>query len=255
MRNSEKPDQKFQRLALLTGKEAARAISAAKVTVIGLGGVGSWCAEALARSGIGSLTLIDNDVICASNINRQIQALENSVGQSKAEVLANRLLEINPACNVKAITERFCIRGSLEETSAYYGINDADYVIDAIDSLSDKLDLIETAFLAGKTFFSSMGMANKLDPLLIRKADIWKTSGCVLAKRVRTGLKERGFKGKFTTVYSEEKRSPPDELGDTVSEKALGSSVAVTASAGMILASLVITSICDNTAASRKSHG
>jgi tRNA A37 threonylcarbamoyladenosine dehydratase len=254
-------DPKFQRLALLTGIEGVKALSGARVLVFGLGGVGSWCAEALVRSGIGSIGIVDSDLICVTNINRQVQATSRTVGASKAGALAERLREINPRCGVTAFEEVFS-----RESSGSFGIPAADYVIDAIDSLSHNLALIETCGAAGVRFYSSMGTALKLDPTQLKTADIWKTQGCPLARLVRQGLRRRGFTGNFTVVYSPERlplqggaasscgsahclcpaRNRTGGSGEARPEwcggkKVInGSAVTVTAAAGMILASLVI---------------
>jgi tRNA A37 threonylcarbamoyladenosine dehydratase len=255
-------DPRFQRLTLLTGLDAAAALSRARVAVFGVGGVGSWCAEALVRSGVGGVAMVDSDAVCVTNINRQVQATSRTVGRIKTEALAERLREINPDCAVTSSPRVFSRQaGGLEETAREFGIDAADYCIDAIDSLTHKLDLIETVAAAGVTLFSSMGMAQKLDPTRIRTAGIWETEGCPLARLVRQGLKKRMFTGTFTAVYSAERlplRSglpsgcgtgaclcPARDGGGTVewcaSKKVInGSAVTVTAAAGMILASLVI---------------
>jgi len=245
----------IQRLALVTGSEAAEALAASRVLVVGIGGVGSWCAEALVRSGIGKISLIDSDTVCVSNINRQVQATASTVGRLKTEALEERLKDINPGCEVKAYPRIFS-----KENAELFDIAGADYVIDAIDSLSCKLDLIETALSLGRPFFSSMGMAQKLDPTLIRTADIWETSGCPLARLVRQGLRKRNISGHFTAVYSPEilplRETPPQEKlppaplaggpggWDNGKKVINGSAVTVTAAAGMVLASLVIRDVC-----------
>jgi tRNA A37 threonylcarbamoyladenosine dehydratase len=270
----------FQRLSLLTGIEAMDALSHTRALVFGLGGVGSWCAEALVRSGLGHIGIVDSDTVCVTNINRQVQATIATVGKLKAEVLRERLLEINPRCDVAAFGRVFS-----RETAADFGIAGADYVIDAIDSLTHKLDLIEYTAGTGVRLFSSMGMAQKLDPARLKTADIWETQGCPLARLVRAGLRKRGFEGHFLTVYSSERlplwgelqlacgsaqclcpsrkqdgpgtavfgaasSGGPTELpGGPVewcsSKKVInGSAVMVTAAAGMILASLLIRDLC-----------
>jgi tRNA A37 threonylcarbamoyladenosine dehydratase/predicted adenine nucleotide alpha hydrolase (AANH) superfamily ATPase len=219
----------FQRLALLTGTDVLAKLASTRVLVVGVGGVGSWCAEALVRSGIGKIGIVDFDTVCASNVNRQIQATSQTLGSSKVEVLKQRLLEINPRCEVRAWEKVFS-----KETSVEFGIKTTDYVIDAIDSIEYKLDLIEAACNSGVKLFSSMGMARKIDRTRIKIADIWKTNNCPLARLVRQGLRARGFNGNFTTIYSDE------PLGEQK-----GSIVTVTASAGMLLASLVIRNIME----------
>jgi tRNA A37 threonylcarbamoyladenosine dehydratase len=248
----------FQRLTMLTGPGAAAALERSRVIVFGLGGVGSWCAEALARSGVGNISLADSDTVCASNINRQVQALNSTLGSWKTEALALRLTDINPSCGVKVFPMIFS-----RQTAERFDIQEADYVIDAIDTLSCKLDLIETALAAGRRLFSCMGMAKKLDPTLIRTADIWKTTGCPLARLVRQGLRKRNISGHFTAVYSPE-RLPRREIAlqeavpaargadaddapagwDSGKKVINGSAVTVTAAAGMILASLVLRDVC-----------
>ena len=238
----------FQRLSLLTGTDTAAALSQARVLVFGLGGVGSWCAEALVRSGIGKISLVDFDKVEISNINRQLQATRGTIGQLKAEVLAARFREINGDCEIRPICDFFSCRDEgLEITAERFGIPEADYVIDAVDSLGSKLDLIESAARFGVTLYSSMGMARRLDPMRIRTADVWKTSGCPLAQRVREGLRKRGFKGNLTVVYSDE--TIPQEREYCQGKLINGSAVPVTAAAGMILASLVIRDIYGRRAA------
>jgi tRNA A37 threonylcarbamoyladenosine dehydratase len=253
------PDPRFQRLGLLTGPETMEALARRRVIVFGIGGVGSWCAEALVRSGLGNLDIVDSDTVCITNINRQVQATESTVGLLKTSALRERLLTINPNCAIRALGKVFSREGAGE-----FEIGGADYVIDAIDSLTHKLDLIETTHGAGVPLFSSMGMAQKLDPARLKTADIWKTSGCPLARLVRQGLRKRGFTGSFTVVYSEERLPLRRETGAACgaarclcparnkddpaapvewcgSRKVInGSSVPVTAAAGMILASLVL---------------
>ncbi|MDR0455089.1 MAG: epoxyqueuosine reductase QueH [Treponema sp.] len=225
----------FQRLALLTGAEALEKLAHTSVLIVGVGGVGSWCAEALVRSGLGKITIADFDTVDVTNVNRQLQATSRTLGCVKVEVLKQRLLEINPHCEVSAWQKVFS-----RENAAEFCIEKMDYVIDAIDSLEHKLDLIETSAAFGSTcgvkLFSSMGMAKKMDPTRIRYADIWETQGCALARLVRQGLRKRGFTGNFTTVYS-------DEQFEKTAGNAVGSAVTVTAAAGMALASLVLRDI------------
>jgi tRNA A37 threonylcarbamoyladenosine dehydratase len=244
----------LQRLALVTGAGGVERLARARVMVFGLGGVGSWAAEALARSGVGALTLVDSDAVCVTNINRQVEATTRTIGQFKATALATRLREIAPACNVTAVCRAF----SAEERDTF-AVSEATAVIDAIDSLENKLALIEYSTALNVPLYSSMGMAQKLDPLQIRVADIWQTNGCPLAKLVRTGLRKRGFEGHFPAVYSRE-RIPlcavaavscgtagclcphTDGAQEWCSTKRVinGSAVTVTATAGFVLASLVM---------------
>jgi len=236
----------FDRLLLLVGEEGIRKLSNTKVLVFGAGGVGSWAAEALVRSGIGKIGIIDNDTVCASNVNRQIEATSLTIGQPKASALKKRLLEINPECEITAWDEIFC-----REKADVFGIENANYVIDAIDSINHKLDLIEIACGTRAKLFSSMGMALKIDPSHIKTASIWKTDVCPLARHVRQGLRKRGFDKDFTVVYSDENaretQTQTDEeeiTSHTPGQKRInGSIVTVTASAGLMLASLVINDV------------
>ena len=244
----------FQRLALLTGIDVLKKMQQTNVLIFGVGGVGSWCAEALVRSGIGKIGIVDFDTVNASNINRQVQATVSTIGRPKVEVLKQRLLEINPDCEVSVWAKNFS-----RETAAEFGIEKADYAIDAIDTFPHKLDLIEFLFNSGVTFFSSMGMALKIDPTRIKTAGIWESGGCALARLVRQGLRRRGFNGNFTVVYSDEHPinagvnpaggNPVGQTmvkGDLAGKKRInGSCVTVTATAGMALASLVLRDIAD----------
>lgn len=246
----------LQRLSLITGAAGIGALENAGVMVFGLGGVGSWCAEALVRSGICRLCLVDSDTVCVTNINRQAQATVRTIGCLKTTALRERLLEINPAAQIETVSKVYS-----RENEAFFPFAEYAYVIDAIDSLSCKLDLIEHSAALGKILFSSMGMAQKLDPAQIKTAGIWETKGCALARLVRQGLRGRGFDGTFTVVYSAEnipRQTDFQEGGAPVcgsgaclcpanghewcsSKKIInGSAVPVTATAGMILASLVI---------------
>jgi tRNA A37 threonylcarbamoyladenosine dehydratase len=228
----------FERLVLVTGKEGLKKLSNTNVLVFGAGGVGSWAAEALVRSGIGKIGIIDSDVICASNVNRQAEATTLTIGQPKADALKKRLLEINLDCEITAYNKLFC-----RENVHSFDIESTDYVIDAIDSVSQKLDLIETVCGAEVTLFSSMGMARKTDPSLIKTASIWDTGGCPLARLVRQGLRKRGFSSDFTVVYSNEQIEQKEAA--TGKKHINGSIVTVTASAGFLLASLVIRSVME----------
>jgi tRNA A37 threonylcarbamoyladenosine dehydratase len=257
----------FQRLALITGEAALERIGRSRMIVFGLGGVGSWCAEALVRSGAGQLSIVDSDTVCVTNINRQAQASVKTIGASKTAALKNRLLEINPRCTINAFNNVF-----QKETAGIFSIPGYDYVIDAIDSLTHKLDLIELCAENNITLFSSMGMAQKLDPTRIKTADVWDTERCPLARLVRSGLRKRGLHHHFTVVYSPERlplrhetavscggarclcpaKNTCDEAScnndvskEWCSSKKVinGSAVMVTAAAGMTLASLVIQDI------------
>ena len=223
----------FDRLSLLVGDKGLEKLQNTKALVFGAGGVGSWAAEALVRSGIGKIGVIDNDTVCASNVNRQIEATSLTLGQPKASALKSRLLEINPECEVTAWDEIFC-----REKADIFGIENADYVIDAIDTVNHKLDLIEIVCGTRAKLFSSMGMALKMDSSRIKTVSIWKTDVCPLARLVRQGLRKRGFEKDFTVVYSDENNE--GTTGIRGQKRINGSIVTVTASAGLMLAGLVI---------------
>jgi tRNA A37 threonylcarbamoyladenosine dehydratase len=189
----------FNRLELLTGRDALERIHGASVIVFGIGGVGSWCAEALVRSGIKKLTIVDSDRICVTNINRQIQATTATVGMVKVEVLRERLLAINPFAQVEALEKIYD-----RSTADTFDLSRYDYCIDAIDSLSSKVELILQAHAAGCKVYTALGAACKLDPTRIRIASLWKSQGCHLGRFVRKRLRRRDFNGDVTCVYSEE---------------------------------------------------
>jgi len=241
------PHSLFERLKLLAGDKGLKKLKETNVLVFGAGGVGSWAAEALVRCGIGRIGIIDNDVVCASNINRQVEATALTLGMPKVTALKNRLLEINPECEITSWNELFCL-----ENKEKFNIDCADYIIDAIDTINHKLDLIETVCSKEKTLFSSMGMALKLDPSKIKTSSIWKTDVCPLARNVRQGLRKRMFSKDFTVVYSDEQPvssrdsgMPHYESSQTEGKRINGSIVTVTASAGLLLASLIINDILD----------
>jgi len=197
------PPQFERTRILLDASEQAR-LAQAHVLVAGLGGVGSYCAEALARAGVGRLTIIDHDVVAASNINRQLPALLSTVGQAKAELMAARIRDINPACELSVIREFL-----VPETVADIVPVDVDYVIDCIDSLNCKVALVASSFERGLRVASSMGAGNKLDPRRIQIADISKTSMCPLASVMRKRLRKRGIPKGVLTVFSDEPGRAP----------------------------------------------
>lgn len=191
----------FSRTELLLGKETTTTIANKRVIIFGVGGVGSWCAESLVRSGIQHLTIVDSDHVCVTNINRQLMATTETVGRPKVEVLKERLLTINPAADINALQQVYCA-----ETATSFHIETYDYVIDAIDSLDNKAMLIRHACDTPATLFASMGAALKMDPLKIDIAEFWKVKGCPLAKALRQKFKKnKQFPSKkFKCVYSEE---------------------------------------------------
>lgn len=195
----------FSRTQILIGETGVAALASKHVFVAGLGGVGSFCTEALARAGIGRLTLLDHDIVVESNINRQLPALLSTVGQSKAELMRARIADINPDCQVTLLNEFL----SVENVQTLLPKN-VDYVIDCIDSMSCKEALVAESFLRGLRVASSMGAGNRLDPSRIKVADISKTEKCPLAKQMRTRLrKHHGITKGILTVFSDETPSAP----------------------------------------------
>ena len=191
----------FRRSELLLGDEAMRLIAEKRVIIFGVGGVGSWCAESLIRSGIRKLTIVDSDRVCITNINRQLMATTKTVGQVKVDALKERLLSINPSAEITALQQIFTA-----ETAESFELDTYDYIIDAIDSLKDKALLILMATKTKAKFFSSMGAALKLDPTRIKTAEFWKVQGDPLARALRKRFKRDGQypKRKFQCVYSDE---------------------------------------------------
>ena len=191
----------FRRSELLLGNEAMERIAQKRVIVFGVGGVGSWCAESLVRSGIRQLTIVDFDSVDVTNVNRQLMATTKTVGQVKVEALKERLLTINPSAEITALQKTFT-----EDTAGEFHLEEYDYIIDAIDSLKDKADLILRATKTDAKFFASMGAALKMDPTKISVAEFWKVKGCPLAAALRRKFKHnKTFPSKkFQCVYSEE---------------------------------------------------
>lgn len=226
----------FSRTELLLGADAVERLKGCRVAVFGVGGVGGFAVEALARSGVGALDLIDNDTVALSNLNRQIIALHSTIGRFKVDVAAERVRDINPACEVKAHRVFY-----LPETEGQFDFSQYDYVIDAIDTVKGKLALVENAKAAGVPVICSMGAGNKLDPTAFEVADIYKTSVCPLARVMRYECRKRGIK-KLKVVYSKE---PPAALKqeseeETVRRSTPGSTAFVPSVAGLILAAEVI---------------
>ncbi len=259
-------ENSFHRMELLTGSGALERLSSTPVILFGVGGVGSWCAEALVRSGIANLTIVDSDLICVTNINRQVQATFDTVGQLKVDVLRQRLLSINPEASINAVQTVYN-----RNTAAQFDLGRYKYVIDAIDSLSSKVELIINASASGALIYSALGASCKMDPTKIKVASLWKTEGCRLGRFVRKRLRRRGFNGDVTCVYSDEPAADPhnviseygtgrctcppsvDEKGGevdleecSVKKQVNGSAVHVTAVFGFMLAGLVIQEIVKN---------
>ncbi len=194
----------FERTRILIKEEGIEKLAGKHVFLAGLGGVGSYCAEALARGGIGRLTLLDHDIVAISNINRQLPALLSTVGQSKAELMQARIADINPECRV-IIRREFLTVENVNEIVPF----DADYVIDAIDSLNCKVALVAESVKRGLKVASSMGAGNKLDPSRIRLADIAGTRICPLASQMRKRLRKRGIASGVLTVFTDEPPRAP----------------------------------------------
>ncbi|MBQ7002605.1 MAG: tRNA threonylcarbamoyladenosine dehydratase [Oscillospiraceae bacterium] len=194
----------FSRTALFFGEKGMQKLASARVAVFGIGGVGGHTAEALVRSGIGALDIIDNDTVSITNVNRQLFATLETVGRYKTEVACERLAQLNPACRITPHTLFY-----LPETADEIDLSRYDYIVDAIDTISGKIMLAERAAACGVPLISSMGAGNKLDPTAFRVADIYQTSVCPLAKVMRHELKKRGIR-KLKVVYSEELPISPD---------------------------------------------
>ncbi len=236
---------RFSRTQLVFGKEAMDRLKGSRVAVFGVGGVGGYAVEALARSGVGAIDIIDDDKVCLTNINRQIIATGKTVGKYKVDVAKERIEEINPDCKVTAFRTFY-----MPETADRFDFTQYDYVVDAIDTVTGKIALIENAKKAGTPIISSMGAGNKVDPTAFEVADIYKTSVCPLARVMRYELKRRGIK-KLKVVYSKEKPIPPivdeDPNGEngclSKADKVPGSTAFVPSVAGLIIAGEVIKDI------------
>lgn len=229
---------RFSRTRLLFGDEGIKKLQEAKVAVFGVGGVGGFAAEALARTGVGTLEIVDSDTVSLTNINRQIIALESTIGKKKVDVLKKRLLDINPEINVIARDEFF-----LPETSKTFDFSSYDYVVDAIDTVSGKIELVMRAKEAGTPIICSMGAGNKLDPTRFEVSDIYSTSVCPLARVMRTELRKRGVK-KLKVVYSKEPAQKPGESEEQSGKRQTPGSLAFVPSvAGLIIASEVVKDI------------
>lgn len=252
----------LNRARLLLGDETMNDVSNVRVIIFGVGGVGSWCAESLVRSGVRRLTIVDSDRVCITNINRQLMATTATVGQVKVEALKKHLLTVNPAAEIDARQQIFT-----EDTADSFRIEDYDYIIDAIDSLKDKMLLIEMACRTQAVFFSSMGAALKIDPTRVKVTEFWRVEGCPLARALRQRFKKakRRPARKFLCVYSDELLenkgtgglcgteecvcaksadiSPLLTLGHKQKSQANGSLMHITAIFGLTMAGLVLQDI------------
>ena len=195
--------EEFIRTALITGEKAVEKLSQSTVAIFGIGGVGGYVAEALARAGVGKFVLVDNDRVAPSNINRQIIALHSTVGRLKTEVMKERILDINPLAEVRRIDAFY-----LPENADMFNFSEYSYAVDAVDTVTAKIDIVMRAQAAGVPVISCMGAGNKFDPTAFRVADIFSTSVCPLARVMRSELKKRGVKA-LKVVYSTEKPLSP----------------------------------------------
>ena len=245
----------FSRTELLYGKQAMAKLARSRVAVFGVGGVGGYVVEALARSGIGALDLIDNDKVCLTNINRQILATQKTIGKYKVDVAAERVEEISPSCKVNAIKTFY-----LPETQDQFDFTKYDYVVDAIDTVTGKLTIIENAKKANVPVISSMGAGNKMNPALFEVADLYETSICPLAKVMRRECRKRGIDS-LKVVYSKEPPirpledmsiscrqhciCPPGAARKCTERRDIpGSTAFVPSVAGLIIAGEVVNDLC-----------
>lgn len=225
----------FLRTEMILGENSTKNLAEKNVILFGLGGVGSYTAEALARAGIGKLTIVDNDTVSVTNINRQLCALHSTVGKAKVEVVKERILDINPLCEVTALQKFY-----LPENSAEFSLEKYDYIADAIDTVSAKIDLAVKSQEYGIPMISCMGTGNKLNPSLFTVSDIFRTSGCPLCRVMRTELRKRGIK-KLNVVWSPEEPVKPAQTGENSGKRQTpGSLPFVPPVAGMIMAGKII---------------
>ena len=234
----------FARTGLTFGKDNMEKIFASRVIVFGLGGVGSYVVEALVRSGIGAIDIVDNDKICLTNLNRQLFALRFTIGKDKVDVAEERIHDINPDCKVTKFKTFF-----MPETAEQFDFSKYDYIVDCIDTVTGKIQLVLSAKKAGKPIISCMGAGNKVDPSKLHVADISRTSVCPLARVMRGELKKRGIK-RLKCVFSTENVIPPrkEELdadcaqqpGENVGKQAPGSNAFVPSVAGLMIAGEVL---------------
>ncbi len=236
-------ENRFSRTEILIGKEKMEKLKNARVAVFGVGGVGGYVVEALARSGVGTLDLIDDDKVSLTNINRQIIATTGTVGKYKVDVAKDRVLDINPEATVNIYKTFY-----LPETAEQFDFSQYDYVVDAIDTVTGKLQLVEQAEKSGTAIISSMGAGNKMNPAAFEVEDIFKTSVCPLAKVMRRELKKRGIQ-KLKVVYSKEKALIPQEIAEEKEKhgkrQTPGSNAFVPSVAGLIIAGEVIKDIIE----------
>ncbi len=250
-------NEMFIRTEILIGKEALSKLHNSRVAVFGAGGVGGYAIEALARSGIGAIDITDNDIVSISNINRQIYATTKTVGKAKVDVAAERIKEINPDIQVKAHKIFY-----MPDTAHLFDFSEYDYIVDAIDTVTGKIELVMNAQKSGTPIISSMGAGNKLCPEMLKVSDIYKTSVCPLARVMRSELKKRGIK-KLKVVYSKEKPlTPIDDMAISCKKNCVcppgtarkctarrqvpGSTAFVPSAAGLIIAGEVVKDLIIN---------
>ena len=230
-------NEQHSRTEMLIGTEGVEKLQNSRVIIFGVGGVGGYAAEALARSGVGHIELVDSDCVALSNINRQIIATHNTVGMYKTEAMRDRIATINPECRVVCHNIFFD-----NDTKCQFNFTNYDYIIDAIDSLGAKIELIASAYDAGTPIISAMGAGNKLDPTLFEVSDISKTTVCPLARAVRIALRKRGI-NHLKVVYSKEEPVIPPEVSDGERRRVPASISFVPSVMGLILAGEVVKDI------------
>lgn len=225
----------FSRIELMLGSDALKKLKGSRVAIFGIGGVGSYTAEALARSGIGALDLIDNDTVCITNINRQLYATLSTVGKYKVDVAKERIGDINPETEVRTYKTFY-----MPENADSFDFGNYDYVVDAIDTVTAKIELAVRAANASVPIISAMGAGNKMNPTMLEAADIYETSVCPLARVMRYELKKRGIKA-MKVVYSKEKPNAPAIAQQTQAKKPIpGSNAFVPPVAGLIMAGEIV---------------
>lgn len=228
-------DEQFLRCEMLLGKQAMNRLARSHVAVFGLGGVGSWAAEALARTGVGHLTLIDHDTVGLTNLNRQAQATHETLGMDKAEALAQRIRLLSPSCQADTIAGKYAADCREDFWREY------DYVLDCIDLVSCKLDLIETALARNIPILSALGTGNKLDPTLLQVSDISKTEGCPLARIIRRELRARGINHHKVVWSAEPAHETTQSETPPPGRRSVPASVIwVPASAGLLMAATCV---------------
>ena len=233
-------NEKFVRTGLLLGESGLHKLETSRVILFGVGGVGGYVAEALVRSGVGHIALVDKDVVSESNINRQIIATTKTIGRAKTEVMQERIADINPEAVVEVYN---CFY--LPDTAEQFDFTKYDYVVDAVDNVTAKIELVLRAKEAGTPIIASMGAGNKLEPARFEVADIYQTSVCPLAKVMRRELKKRGVK-KLKVVYSKEEPIKNDAPGEDGRRSTPGSVAFVPSVAGLIIAGEVIRDLCQS---------